>query len=542
MGGSARPWLLVLLLACGCAAPRTPVPPAPAGSIAAPVVPGPSPSLPALPATGLSEIQQIVHVLNRLGYGPRPGDVEALQRVGVAAWIEAQLSPERLEDREAERRLAALQVPGMTARALVDAYPLPQTFRERGMEVPREQSPQALIAEMQRAKLLRAVYSERQLLEVMTDFWFNHFNVFSGKGAVRYQLPPYEREAIRPHALGRFRDLLGAVARHPAMLYYLDAWISVVPGYQGAGGQVSGLNENYARELLELHTLGVDGGYTQDDVIAVARAFTGWSLEAPAPGYQRPAGTYTFIARTHDRGPKRILGHAFPPGRGREEGEQVLDLLARHPATARFLATKLARRFVADDPPPALVGRAAAVFRETDGDIRAVMRAIVFSPEFFGSYRAKVKTPLEFIASALRALGAETDAGVPLLRTLLGMGQPPYGAQPPTGYADRAEAWVSPGGLLARLNFAQALAGGRLGGTTVDLARVVPAGGEPGALADGLIDGLLGGQVSGETREVIHDALAAPAVRRATLDDPVTAPDVAKVAALVLGSPEFQRK
>jgi hypothetical protein len=222
----------------------------------------------------------------------------------------------------------------------------------------------------------------------------------------------------------------------------------------------------------------------------------------------------------------------------------VLDLLARHPATARFVVTKLARRFVADDPSAALVERAAAVFRETDGDIRAVVRAIVLSPEFFApaAYRAKVKTPLEFVAGALRALGAETDGGGPVLRTLLLMGQPPYAAQAPTGYADRAEAWANPGGLLARLNFVQALAGGRLAGTTVDLGRVAPARGEPAALADELIDGLLAGEASVETRAVIHDALAHPAIRRATLDDPVTAPDVAKVAALVLGSPEFQRK
>jgi hypothetical protein len=226
------------------------------------------------------------------------------------------------------------------------------------------------------------------------------------------------------------------------------------------------------------------------------------------------------------------------------EGERVLDLLARHPATARLVATKLARRFVADDPPAALVERAAAVFGETDGDLRAVVRAIVLSPEFFApaAYRAKVKTPLEFVASALRALGAETGAGAPVQRTLLLMGQPLYAAQAPTGYADRAEAWANPGGLLARLNFAQALAGGRLAGTGVDLGRIAAGGGEPGALADALIDGLLAGEASAETRAVIHDALAHPAIRRATLDDPVTAPDVAKVAALVLGSPEFQRK
>jgi uncharacterized protein (DUF1800 family) len=527
--------LLLLVLAWGCAAPTPP--PASAPPVAAPAAPGEG-----LPPTTLSETRQILHVLDRLGYGPRPGDVEALRRRGVAAWIEAQLHPERLDDHALEGRLAALRVPAMAPRALMDAYPLPQTFRQQGMEVPREQSPQAMIGELQRAKLLRAVYGERQLLEVLTDFWFNHFNVFAGKGTLRYYLPEYERAAIRPHALGRFRDLLGAVARHPAMLYYLDAWLSIAPGTR-RGELRTGLNENYARELLELHTLGVDGGYTQADVVAVARAFTGWTIDHPRPGHPRSGGGFVFDARAHDRGSKTILGQAFPPEGGREEGERVLDLLARHPATARFVATKLARRFVADDPPAALVERAAALFRDTDGDIRAVVRAIVLSPEFWapGAYRAKVKTPLEFAAGALRALGAETDAGGPVLRTLFLMGQPPYAAQAPTGYADRAEAWASPGGLLARLNFVQALAGGRLPGTTVDLGRVAPAR-EPAALADELMDGLLAGEASAETRAVIHDALAHPAIRRATLDDPVTAPDVGTVAALVLGSPEFQRK
>jgi uncharacterized protein (DUF1800 family) len=530
--------LLLLALAWGCAAPAPPRPATPAPSVAAPTAPAV-----VLPPTTLPETRQVLHVLDRLGYGPRPGDVEAVRRLGVAAWIEAQLHPERLDDREVERRLAALRVPAMAPRTLMDAYPLPQTFRRQGMEVPREQSPQALIGELQRAKVLRAVYGERQLLEVLTDFWFNHFNVFAGKGTLRYYLPEYERAAIRPHALGRFRDLLGAVAHHPAMLYYLDAWLSIAPGVR-LGELRAGLNENYARELLELHTLGVDGGYTQADVVAVARAFTGWTIDHPRPGNPRSGGGYVFDPRAHDRGAKTILGQAFPAGGGSEEGDRVLDLLARHPATGRFVATKLARRFVADDPPAALVERVAAVFRETDGDIRAVVRAIVLSPEFFApaAYRAKVKTPLEFVAGALRALGAETDGGGPVLRTLLLMGQPPYAAQAPTGFADRAEAWANPGGLLARLNFVQGLVAGRLAGTTVDLGRLAPAAGEPVALADELIEGLLAGEVSAETRAVIHDALANPAVRRATLDDPVTAPDVAKLAALVLGSPEFQRR
>jgi len=527
---------LALALA-GCSAPA-----APARPVAAPGGPAVV-TVPALPPSPLTERQRVLHALGRLGYGPRPGDVEAVERMGVAAWIEAQLAPERLADPAVEARLARLGVPTMSPRALMDAYPPPNLTRRQGMEMRPERTPQRLIGELQQARVLRAVYSERQLLEVMVEFWLNHFNVFAGKGTVRYYLPAYEREAIRPQALGRFRDLLGAVARHPAMLFYLDAWLSVAPDAR-LGERRSGLNENYARELLELHTLGVDGGYTQADVVAVARAFTGWTIDHPRPGHPRSGGGFVFDPRAHDRGPKTILGQAFPAGGGREEGERVLDLVAWHPATARLIATKLARRLVADDPPPALVERVAGVFQETGGDIRALVRAVVRSPEFFSeaAYRAKVKTPLEFTASALRALGADTNAGLPVQRALLGMGQPLYAAQAPTGYADRAEAWTSPGGLLARLNFAHALAANRLPATSVDLEAIVGGDADPEGIADRLILALLGGEVSPETRAVLGDALREPAVLRATLDDPVAAPDVSKIAALVLGSPEFQRR
>jgi uncharacterized protein (DUF1800 family) len=444
-----------------------------------------------------------------------------------------------MDDGPAEAAVAALPVPAMTPRALMDAYPPPQP----GLEARPDQSPQRLVGGLAQARLLRARYSERQLAEVMVDFWLNHFNVFAGKGPVRYYLPAYEHEAIRPHALGRFRDLLGAVARHPAMLLYLDGWLSTAAGAP-RGGARNGLNENYARELLEFHTLGASGGYRQADVGEVARAFTGWTIDHPRPGHPRSGGGFVFDGRAHDRGDKTILGHRFPAGGGQEEGERVLDLLARHPATARFVATKLARRFVADEPPPALVERGAAVFRETDGDIRAVVGAVVRAPEFWSAdaYRGKVKTPLEFAVSALRALGAETDAGAPVQRALLSAGQPLYGAQPRAGYPDRAEAWVSPGGLLARLNFAQAVVAGRLAGSRVDLAGLAAGEGGAAGLADRLIARLLGGEVSAETRAVLDEALAEPSVLRAVLDDPAATPDVAKVAALVLGSPEFQRR
>ncbi|MGH7322934.1 MAG: DUF1800 domain-containing protein [Candidatus Rokuibacteriota bacterium] len=509
-------------------------------SAPAPAAPVPGPTVPPSMLTGR---RHVFHVLGRLGFGPRPGDMEFVRRLGLAAWIDAQLDAERLDDRALDARLAYLTVLGMSPRALMAAYPPPNLVTRQGMEQNPEQAPRRMIGELQQARILRAVYSERQLLEVMVDFWLNHFNVFVRKNSVRYYLPAYEREAIRPHALGRFRDLIGAVARHPAMLYYLDAWLSVAPDVR-LGERRAGLNENYARELLELHTLGVDGGYTQADIVAVARAFTGWTIDHPAPGHPRSGGGFVFDPRAHDRAAKTILGRAFPAGGGREEGERVLDLLARHPSTARFIATKLARRFVADDPPPALVERVAAVFHRTDGDIRAVVRAIVLSPEFFSeaAYRAKVKTPFEFTVSALRALGARTDGGPPVLRALLAMGQPSYGAPAPTGYPDRAESWSSPGGLLGRLNFAQAIVADQLQGTAADLRAIVPSGMPPDAAADRLIDALLGGEMSVESRAVIREAVATPGVRRATRHDPVAAPDLAKIAALVLGSPEFQRR
>jgi uncharacterized protein (DUF1800 family) len=530
-----------VLVVAGCASASRPA--APAGATAVPPATPPAVAVlagpPPVAATPLGETQQALHVLNRLGYGPRPGDVEAVRRIGAAAWIEAQLHPERLDDRAAEAAVVALPVLAMTPRELMEAYPPPRP----GMPARPEQSPQRLVGGLAQARLLRARYSERQLAEVMVDFWLNHFNVFSGKGSVRYYLPAYEKDAIRPHALGRFRDLLGAVAHHPAMLFYLDGWLSTAADAP-RGGNKNGLNENYARELLELHTLGVNGGYGQADVVEVARAFTGWTIDHPRPGNPRSGGGFVFDGRAHDRGTKTILGQRFPAGGGQEEGERVLDLLARHPATARFVATKLARRFVADEPPPAVVERAAAVFRETDGDIRAVVGAIARSPEFWSgeAYRAKVKTPLEFAVSALRALDAATDAGAPVLRALQAAGQPLYGAQAPIGYPDRAEAWVSPGGLLARLNFSQALAAGRLTGSRVDLTEAAAGDGGAAGIADRLLARLLGGEVSTETRAVIQEALGDPSVLRAALDDPTRPPDVAKVAALVLGSPEFQRR
>ena len=396
-------------------------------------------------------------------------------------------------------------------------------------------TPQDVVQELQSAKILRAVYNERQLDEVMADFWLNHFNVFAGKGPVKFMIGEYERDVIRPHAWGRFEDLLRATAESPAMLFYLDNWLSADPNAQPmalrgrarrgrffapppAAGQGQarkrGLNENYAREIMELHTLGVDGGYTQKDVTEVARAFTGWTIQQPRQG-----GGFRFEPRIHDPGQKIVLGHVIKAGGGQSDGEQVLDLLARHPSTARFIATKLVRRFVSDTPPAPLVDRAAAQFRETDGDLREVMRTILLSQEFLSpdAYRAKLKTPVEFMASALRATAADVQDATPLVRSLQQFGMPLYMCQPPTGYKDSADAWVNTGALVARMNFALQLAGNRLNGVVVELPQPVDA-----AM---LLDSMLGGDASDATRSTIAKA---------------TMPG--QMVALTLGSPEFQRK
>jgi len=522
-----------------------------------------------LPATTLSEDQRILHALNRLGYGPRPGDVERVRRMGLAAYIEGQLEPRRLADPALEQALAAYPVLDRTAAALVHEYPLPtprvrqklaqgeMTRQDVAAMYPPERRPLVITSQMQAARITRAVLSERQLEEVMVDFWFNHFNVYAQKGAVRWMVPAYEREAIRPHALGHFRDLVRATARHPAMLFYLDNWLStrsdfVLPRGPNAGRAV-GLNENYARELMELHTLGVDGGYTQQDVIEVARCFTGWTIDRPQQG-----GGFVFRSLAHDRGAKRVLGRVIPAGGGVEAGERVIDILARQPATARFIATKLARRFVSDDPPAAMLDRAAAVFQRTDGDIRAVLTAIVASPEFWSPevYRAKIKTPLDVVATAMRALDGRIVPGAPgadrlggggeaLAREVARLGEPLYESQPPTGYPDRAEAWVNTGALLGRMNFALGLAHNRLRGAQVDLAPLVGGADrrQPAQVLDRLLIAVLHGEAGERTRAVLAAQLESPEITRTTACDRVPKDtDVEKLTALVLGSPEFQRR
>jgi uncharacterized protein (DUF1800 family) len=392
---------------------------------------------------------------------------------------------------------------------------------------------QALPYDLNEAKLYRAIYSNRQLEEQMADFWFNHFNVYLDKGADRILTSTYERDAIRPHVLGKFRDLLEATAESPAMLFYLDNWESVSSELgqrdinqrakqfaKQKAKQARGLNENYARELMELHTLGVDGGYTQQDIIEVARCFTGWTISQPNRG-----GEFTYNDRVHDKGEKIVLGVKIPAGGGRDDAEKVLDILARHPSTARFISTKLAKKFVADDPPPALIDRMAKTFHDTDGDIRAVMSTMLDSKEFFseGAFRAKVKTPLELVVSAARATNAQVDFAIPLATQIAQLGEPLYRKIEPTGYSSANAEWVNSAALLARMNFALALTGNRVPGSKVDATTFEN---DPSAVARQV----LFHEPTQQTLDSIEKALAQKE------------PTPALVAGLVLGSPDFQRR
>jgi len=510
-------------------------------------------------ATVRADEQAILHVLRRFTYGPRPGDVDRVRAMGLGVWLERQLAPDSLADDAVDVALRELPTPRLSIADLLRQFPRPEpglrakvqtgemSRRELLERYPPDRRPARITGDLQAAKAVRAAMSERQLQEVMVDFWFNHFNVSAAKGDGRWYVTAYERDVIRPHALGRFADLLRATARHPAMLYYLDNWLSVRDGFVvpfgPAAGRRAGLNENYARELMELHTLGVDGGYTQQDVREVARAFTGWSIN------RQGGAAFVFRPRVHDDGGKVVLGRRFLSGGGREDGEQVLTTLARHPATARLVATKLARRFVSDDPPPALVERVAATYTRTDGDIRAMLRALVGSPEFLAeeARAAKIKRPFEFVISAVRALGATVDArgGAALAQAAARIGESVYECEPPSGYADRAEPWVNPGALLARMNFGLALAHGRLPGVHVDVDRLVagPDRRRPEQVLDTLLAAVIGSAVGAQTRSVLTAQLGDPEITRLSPDDRGPAStDVAKLLALVIGAPEFQRR
>jgi len=431
---------------------------------------------------------------------------------------------------------------------------------------PPPKNPQMVVTELQRAALLRAVYSERQLYELMVGFWENHFSIFANKDDDRYLLTSYDRDTIRPFAMGRFRDLLGATAHSPAMLFYLDNWRSSVARPYPAtrtkpAGVDGGLNENYARELMELHTLGVDGGYTQKDVQEVARCFSGWTIQKP-----NEEGLFLYRPGLHDNGEKIVLGHKIPAGGGMADGERVLDILATQPATAHFIATKLARRFISDDPPSSVIDRAAAVFLKTDGSIRETLRAIVTAPEFFSpaTYRAKVRSPFEYVAAAMRALNADTDGDRPVLDAIGRMGQPVFGRITPDGYADRADQWLSSGAMVARFNFANALATNRMKGTSVDVSKLLPGVDQANkdSVATQLIRLTVFGDVSAGTRTALEKtarsgsaisqvapppaanvsvAFSGSGTPPQTASPPVT-PFISELITLLIGSPEFQQR
>lgn len=623
------------------------------------------------------ENRKILHVLNRLGYGARPGDVEKVKAMGLDKYIETQLAPDRIPDTVVEGKVKGLTVFGMTTAEVFAKYPNPNVLLQRidremrRDEKPGENTDQAsersqgerrrrlqeiyrtynlrppneLLPQIVANRLLRAVYSERQLQEVMVDFWQNHFNVFSGKQASRWYIPSYERDVLRKHALGSFKDLLTATAQHPAMLFYLDNFESVAPTVNNRAdnrqmervqravrnGNITpqmrerlrqrfpglsdaeiesrirdmqnspqnqqprrGINENYARELMELHTLGVDGGYTQTDIVEVAKAFSGWTIADPR-GFRRSAadmitgeenrnlerlqrqsgipdglesGEFYFNARWHASGPKTVLGEKVNEG-GMKDGLKVIDILASHPSTARHIAKKLAVKFVSDKPSDDLVERIATAFTDSKGDIRTTLRAVFKDEEFISprNHRAKIKTPFELAVSAIRTIGADTNSSPALMALLQKLGEVPYGYQAPTGYPDTAENWVNTGALLERLNYAVALSSNRIPGTRVNLSRFRAA--DRNEILEKSLETILGGEVSPQTRAMLVKQIDQPLRepeggdedgdelelsnmregqqggrmnRRARLLEPSGDPEVFKIVSLVLGTPEFQRQ
>jgi uncharacterized protein (DUF1800 family) len=617
----------------------------------------------------LSEEQRALHALNRLTFGPRPGDLQKVMDADVNDWIEQQLHPEEISDGVLDGKLGPFRTLRMSTRDLVQTFPnnnlikqaaegkiaLPADPLKRSiyevqisilaerqkqdqaardgktldadtkakidkqnqdtvvaqadgiLALPKEKRMDAILAlspderrlfaanlhgglrdrlladlppeqreaflamtgpvgvvinELQQGKLLRALYSERQLLEVMTDFWFNHFNVYLNKDADQYLVTSYERDVIRPHALGKFKDLLVATAQSPAMLFYLDNWVSIGPKSAAAlaanknkpGQAVSGLNENYGREVMELHTLSVNGGYTQHDVTELARVLTGWTIQPLEQG-----AAFQFDPKKHEPGDKVVLGKTIPEN-GANEGMQALDTLAHDPNTARFISKKLAIRFVADDPPAALVDRLAQKFLATDGDIREVLRTLFKSPEFWSAkaYRAKVKTPFEFVVSSLRATGTDLNNAGPAVGILNKMGMPLYQMVPPTGYSMTASTWMNSEALIDRMNYALALSNGQVGGTNFDAGRLLalgtltsrgfprpnPADSDAGRGQETALllleNALLNGEVSATTQKAIRRQLDDPQVAAHALDDPKRTLNT--MTALVIGSPEFQHR
>ncbi len=545
--------------------------------------------------------QQIIQALNRLTFGAKPGDALKVRAIGLDNWIDQQLHPEKINDDALNAFVANYSALNQDQNDLLSQYTEQQRARQQVRQqradstrvmtaadsiALRQQQQQQfnltrqVVTQLQSSRVARAVTSERQLQEVMTDFWENHFNIYAQKGGPEvYYLADFDQKIIRPNALGKFRDLLEAVAQSPAMLFYLDNARSMadsnrptlnapngVPRVRpvpfGRGGlgaimgtmqaaeeirrqqqrqqqqqrQRQGLNENYGRELLELHTLGVDGGYTQQDVINVARAFTGWTIKPPAQG-----GGFVFRPQVHDAGEKVVLGHKLAAGRGMEDAEDVLDILAKSPATAHFISFKLARRFVSDSPSKALVDHAAQVYLKTDGDIREVLRAIITSPEFFSqqAFHSKVKTPFEVVVSAMRALDATPDSTPRSAQVIAFLGQPIFGHQAPNGWPETGESWMNTGAILNRINFGMAAAAGRLPGVDI---RGLPAldtlrSASREKQVDAVVATILNGMVSPDTRAVLlsgeHPMLANGAGSNAiqNANPTVTAPDNANMSA-----------
>ncbi len=534
--------------------------------------------------------QQIHQALNRLTFGATEDDYERVRREGLDRWIGEQLAPQSIDDAATDRFLERYPYVAQPETTLARIYGLPGDLRRAGGTNPdtaairaADRASAQVIGELREARVARATLSKRQLLEVMVDFWENHFSIYADKGADRYMLVDYDR-TIREHALGKFSDLLAAVAHSPAMLYYLDNLDSkadsdrvTLAELQGArrareaqqkyatarneifvdrAGKVSvgdpnlkppapyrppvrrgrGLNENYGRELMELHTLGVDGGYTQQDVIEAARVLTGWTVRNPDH-----IGTFYFNPAMHDAGSKVVLGHVFPAGHGEDEGDSLLALISREPATARFISMELCRRFVTDSPSTALVDRAAAAFTRTDGDIAEVMRVIIGSPEFFSraAYRAKVKSPFEVVVSTMRALDAEPDTLQRDVQAVARLGEPIFGHIAPDGYPETGDQWINTGSILNRINFGMLAAAGQVTGMSV---KAWPRGRDlenmpRTAQADSLVAILLGGDASSDTRKILDEGANPAAASPAT-----SARDFTALVGLALGAPEFQRR
>ena len=508
----------------------------------------------------LSEQQKELQVLNRLTFGPTRFDLDRIHQMGIQAFIGEQLHPESIGDSSCDQELEKYPLVAKTSEELMTLFPDPANPIRRpelqGKIKDKKSADEAyrqienMRMELGSAKLTRAVYSRRQLQEVMADFWFNHFNVHFWKNEVPWLIIPYDRDVIRAHALGRFRDLLLAVAQSPAMLVYLDNasnhanpnGAAPPPGQQGMR-----INENYGRELLELHTVGVNGGYTQQDVINAARILSGWGIQGMAGDSAPLPVTFKFKAYQHDNGTKVVMGRSFGPNGGLEEGIQLIDFLSTHPATAHFIAAKLCRRFVSDDPPEDLVKRVAARFLATQGDIRETLKAIFDSPEFFDPsyYHAKAKTPFEFVASSLRAAGTTLVRCDGTFWNLEGMGEPLFLCEPPTGYPDTAKAWLGSGSLLSRLNFAAQLFSRPYGGelrTDIDGLAGKAAYNDPKTAVDNLIHNLLLDQVSDATRQALEKDVQDPSLSEVPLSGKRKGVDLKKVAALVLSAPEFEKR